>query len=68
MSWTGRALKQQQRTKWDSTHYTASLDVDVLLAPGMTRPLATFLNGNTCSNCVFVIPTYEVITTHAYIM
>ena len=46
------------------THYTASLDVDVLLAPGMTRPLATFLNGNTCSNCVFVIPTYEVITTH----
>ena len=50
------------------THYTASLDVDVLLAPGMTRPLATFLNGNTCSNCVFVIPTYEVITTHVYIM
>ena len=48
------------------THYTASLDVDVVLAPGMTRPLATFLNGNTCSNCVFVIPTYEVITTHVY--
>ena len=46
------------------SHYTASLDVDVLLAPGMTRPLATFLNGNTCNNCVFVIPTYEVIIIH----
>ena len=46
------------------SHYTASLDVDVLLAPGMTRPLATFLNGNTCNNCVFVIPTYEVSTIH----
>ena len=42
------------------THYTMSLDVDVIIAPGMTRQLAKFLNGNTCSDCAFVIPTFEV--------
>ena len=42
------------------THYTMSLDVDVILAPGMTTQMARFLNGNTCSQCAFVIPTFEV--------
>ena len=42
------------------TQYTMSLDVDVILAPDMTENLAKFLNGNTCANCAYVIPTYEV--------
>ena len=42
------------------TRYTMSLDVDVILAPDMTDILARFLNGNTCTSCAFVIPTYEV--------
>ena len=26
----------------------------------MTRPLSKFLNGNTCTTCVFVVPTFEL--------
>ena len=42
------------------THYTMSLDVDIIPSPGMAKPLSMFLNGNTCSKCAFVIPTYEI--------
>ena len=42
------------------THYTLSLDVDVILAPDMTEKLSHFLNGNTCAKCAYVIPTFEV--------
>ena len=42
------------------TYYTMSLDVDIIPSPGMAKPLSMFLNGNTCSKCAFVIPTYEL--------
>ena len=42
------------------THYTMSLDVDIIPSPGMAKPLSMFLNSNTCSKCAFVIPTYEI--------
>ena len=42
------------------TYYTMSLDVDILPSTGMAKPLAMFLNRNTCAKCAFVIPTYEI--------
>ena len=42
------------------THYTMSLDVDIIPSPDMAKPLSRFLNGNTCAKCAFVIPTYEI--------
>jgi len=42
------------------THYTLSLDVDIVPSPGLAPPLASFLAGNTCSKCAFVLPTYEI--------
>merc|ERR1711936_1224760 len=46
------------------TNYTYIPDIDMVPTPGMDLQLETFLKKdqerNNCTQCVFVIPTYEI--------
>ena len=58
-SFPQQLLRNQARAA-STTHYSLSLDVDIVPAPGLTLSLARFLNGNTCAKCAFVLPTFEL--------